>query len=80
MADSDGWIRIGQQVLYLFADDREHGKPAHGGRGVLTWYGPDGKQSWAPPEDDFRLIWDSESEVWGLWVREGSESAARYSP
>lgn len=82
----DEWVRIGQQVLYLDADDRlPDGQVGqldlpHDGRGVLTWYGPDGKESWAPPEDDFRLAWDADARVWGLWVRKGSDAAVRYDP
>ena len=75
----DDWQERGWQVLYLDADDRipvepnripEPGKRElpHDGRGVLTFYGEDGKESWAPPADDIRLVWRDEYKVWNLYI------------
>lgn len=81
----EGWYQRGWQVLYLDADDRiagengvtEPGKRElpHGGRGVLTFYDDDGKQSWAPPADDIRLIWNDQYKVWNLWIPERAEDS-----
>lgn len=68
-----GWRERGSQVLYFDADDRRPDQPGkrelpHDGRGVLTFYGEDGKESWAPPADDIRLIWDAGYKQWRLYV------------
>ena len=70
MADLAGWRKIGFDVVYLYADHRE-GPVVHEGRGVLTFWqnSSDGiKESWRPPTDDFRLVWNDEMHQWDLYV------------
>lgn len=67
----DGWRYLGI-LYYLDADDRE-GPTAHDGRGVLTYFGKDGKESWASPEDDLRMVFSDGH--WQIYVLVGSETA-----
>ncbi len=72
MTDLTGWRKIGHKVLYLTADDREH-PVVHDGRGVMTFYQASGdgvKESWRPPADDLRLVWNPEWQQWDLYVRD----------
>lgn len=81
--DLTGWHQEGWAVLYLDADNRledglrDHRGPRaavgervlpYDGRGVMTYYGEDGKNSGQPPADDLRLVWNDEYKVWNLYV------------